>query len=205
MRLLVNIRGCNGAGKSTIPLLMGKDPNTVSTRTDPHGTKYTVFQDTGWVALGTYFDKHGQPKKTGGMDTISTKAEKQALLAYVWSKHPEYDILMEGVIDSTILSTYVDLFKSYQRLVDAEEITPRKIVVLNLLPPVDVCLERVYKRNGGKPINEDAVRSKWKTVRKNWKAFREAGMTSIRWDNSSLDKRRVLETFLEIMDDVRER
>lgn len=200
LKLLVNIRGCNGAGKSTIPMQMLESDPDAAVYTDKNGTKFTVFPALGWVALG----KYSTSTKTGGMDTISTKAEKQALLRFLWRNYPDFDILMEGVIDATIFSTYVELFDLYKRRIEAREVSLRKIIVLSLLPPVEVCIARVYERNGGKPINEDAVISKWNTVHRNMFKFRKAGIISKMMNTAKIHKEDMLETFLAFAEVNRE-
>lgn len=149
----------------------------------------TVFPSYGWVALGTYFNK------TGGMDCLPNNEVIQKAFWYVLKKYPEYDILMEGVIASTISSTYINLFK------EAEERYPdRRIVILSFNTPLEVCLDRIYKRNGGKPIKEDAVELKWKTVQRAAKKFKAAGFSTINIDNSGTPKDRMLLRFLKVVE-----
>lgn len=205
MRVLVNIRGCNGAGKSTIPMqMMEADPDYHyhgvgrKENGDPKSPYITVFPNLKWVALGHY------RAKTGGMDTISTNEEMLEAFRYAWKNYPSYDVLMEGVIASTIRSTYIDLFKEYQKLSNDRAIDPpRKIIVMNFLPPVEVCIKRVYKRNGGKPVKEDQIEMKWKTVMRNVKYFREAGITALKVDTSRYKKSEMLPKFLKIVDKYR--
>ena len=191
-RVLVNIRGCNGAGKSTIPLSMMSDPAMyVQDIKGSDGKKIgavTVFPSWGWVALGTYFNK------TGGLDVIKNNWCTRATLLFAIEFFPEYDILMEGIMASTIRSTYIDLFHDIE---DYYGDDAPQIMILSLLPPVDVAISRIYKRNGGKPIKEEAVRGKWETVSRNVKAFREAGFTSVRVDSSRVTKDRMLSAFLK--------
>lgn len=188
MRVLVNIRGCNGAGKSTIPMSMMNDPYMwVHTIVDDAGKKLsaiTVFPSYGWVALGTYFNK------TGGMDTLKNNATTKLTLEAALKEFQDYNILMEGIMASTIRSTYVDLFH------EVEQKWPIRVIILNLLPPVEVAISRVYSRNGGKPINEEAVRGKWETVAKNAKVFSDEGFISIRVDSSKVKKKNMLKAFL---------
>ena len=66
-----------------------------------------------------------------------------------------------------------------------------------MLPQLEVCLQRIQKRNGGKPIKEDMVRDKWKTVERNVKHFKDAGFTSLVIDNSNLSKENTVEWFLK--------
>lgn len=195
-RLLINIRGCNGSGKSTIPLSMMNDPDLEVVEV-LRGAKITVFPKYKWVTIGTYFNK------TGGMDTISTKFQKHEALEYAWKNYPDYDIVMEGVIDSTIFSTYADLFIQYKNRVGVKDISPRKIIIMNFLPPLETCLERIYARNGGKPIKEDAVGNKWKSVWRNATKFKEAGFTSLKIDTSKIKKEDMLDKFLAICNKYR--
>lgn len=189
--MLVNIRGCNGAGKSTIPMSMRDDPEMyVHEIRDSDGKRMsaiTVFPTYGWVALGTYFNK------TGGMDTLRDNWTTRMTLYAALDGFPEYNVLMEGIMASTIRSTYIDLFQEVQEYY-GDDLT---IMILSLLPPVEVAISRVYSRNGGKPINEEAVRGKWETVARNVAAFGEAGFTSITLNTAKIPKERMLRVFLK--------
>ncbi len=190
-RVLVNIRGCNGSGKSTIPMSMMCDPRMyVQDIVGSDGKRIsaiTVFPSYKWVALGTYFNK------TGGMDTLKNNAVTRMTLFAALDGFPEYNVLMEGIMASTIRSTYIDLFHEVEKHYGGN----LKVIVLSLLPPVEVAISRVYSRNGGKPIQEDAVRGKWQTVARNVVAFRDAGFDSIRVDSSKVTKDKMLKAFLK--------
>lgn len=198
-RVLANIRGCNGAGKSTIPMSMMDDPEMyVHEIIGSDGKKIsaiTVFPTYGWVALGTYFNK------TGGMDTLSNNAITKMTLYVALDGFPTYNVLMEGIMASTIRSTYIDLFHEVEDYYGKEHL---KVIVVSLLPPVEVAIERVYSRNGGKPIKEDAVRGKWETVEKNVKYFKEAGFTSVRVDSSRVKKSKMLQAFFKTVNKHKE-
>lgn len=188
--MLVNIRGCNGAGKSTIPMSMMDDPamyvHEIKGSDGKRMSAITVFPTYGWVALGTYFNK------TGGMDTLRDNWTTRMTLYAALDGFPEYNVLMEGIMASTIRSTYIDLFHEVEEYYDG-----LKVMIISLLPPVEIAISRVYSRNGGKPIQEDAVRGKWETVARNVSAFREAGFTSVRVDSSKVPKDRMLKAFLK--------
>lgn len=190
-RTLVNIRGCNGAGKSTIPMSMMNDPemyvHEIRGSDGKRMSAITVFPTYGWVALGTYFNK------TGGMDTLRDNWTTRMTLYAALDGFPEYNVLMEGIMASTIRSTYIDLFQEVQEYY-GDDLT---IMILSLLPPVEVAISRVYSRNGGKPINEEAVRGKWETVARNVAAFGEAGFTSITLNTAKIPKERMLRIFLK--------
>lgn len=195
-RVLVNIRGCNGAGKSTIPMSMMDDPDMwVHEIIGSDGKKIssiTVFPSYGWVALGTYFNK------TGGLDTLKNNWVTKATLYAALDGFPEYDVLMEGIMASTIRSTYIDLFHEAEGYYD-----DLKIIVLSLLPPVETAIQRVYKRNGGKPIQEEAIKGKWRIVERNVAAFAKAGFISIRVNSAKVQKGKMLRAFFKTVNKYR--
>lgn len=175
-RYLINVRGCNGSGKSTIPMSMLDDPDMYVVEKFYKGKLrkvLTVFPTYGWVVLGTYFNK------CGGLDGFVDTKLTLKTVRYVVKKFKNYNILMEGVISSTVFSTYCELFKEIQK-----GYPEREVMVVSLLPPIEVCLKRIQSRNGGKPIKEELVASKWRTVAKNADKFSEAGILSLKWDNS---------------------
>lgn len=175
---MINVRGCNGSGKSTIPLSMMSDPEMYVVEKPYKGKDrklLTIFPTYGWVALGSYHNK------CGGLDGyVDTDMVKKGFW-YALKKYPDYNIIMEGVIPSTVYSTYEQLF-----LEAMEKYPKRRVVVLNLLPPVEECLKRIQARNGGNPIKDELVTSKWSTVSKNASKFSSAGILSLEWDNSNL-------------------
>lgn len=173
--MIVNIRGCNGAGKSSIPMSMLDDPEMYVVE-KPYKGKVkriaTVFPSYGWVALGTYFNK------TGGLDGFPDTYLTKKAFWYILKKYPEYNLLMEGVLASTVFSTYAELFKEAKK-----RYPEREVYIISLLPPIEICLRRIQKRNGGKTIKEDLVANKWQTVQRNVQKFTDAGLISLCWDN----------------------
>lgn len=156
----------------------------------PCGPAITVFHKLKWVALGTYFNK------TGGMDTYGTNAETRTALFHALTNYPDYDIVMEGVIASTIKSTYAELFKQLQEY-------GHQVLIMAFVPPLEVCLERIQQRNGGKAINEDLVASKWRSVDSGVDYFRNEGLTCLRIDTSKCSKESMLKNFLKTAEKYR--
>lgn len=195
-RCIVNIRGCNGAGKSSIPMSMLDDSQLYVVRKVYQGKErniLTVFPSYGWVALGTYFNK------TGGLDCFPDTALTKKVFWYALKHFPQYNMLFEGVISSTVFSTYADLLK------EAKTEYPKcNFFVVSLLPPVETCLKRIQKRNGGKPIKEDLVRSKWETVKRNSEKFTAIPeIQVIEWDNTGCkkkDKPKLIEQLEDLID-----
>lgn len=194
-RLLVNIRGCNGSGKTTIPASMMNDPKVYTVSKPYKGKDYviiTVFPSYKWVALGNYY------KKTGGLDQFSDNTLTEKVIRYAVQKFPDYNIMMEGVIASTIFSTYAVLFKALEIEYDI------KPIIISLLPPVEVCLKRVYERNGGKPIKEEAVIAKWRMVERGHEKFKKEGFIALRLDNSHIPKEKMLKAIMKKLDKIQE-
>ena len=196
--MIVNIRGCNGSGKSTIPMqMMELDPDFeviklgIGKTGKPCNPAITVFPNLKWVALGTYFNK------TGGMDTYSNNKETYKALDYVLKHYPDYDVVMEGVIASTIKSTYAQLFT------ELEENAGQQVLIMAFVPPLEVCLERIQQRNGGKPIKEELVEGKWRSVNSGVEYFRHSGLTCLRIDTSKCTKENMLRNFLRTVDKYR--
>lgn len=195
--MIVNIRGCNGAGKSTVPMsMMELDPDYeiiklgIGKNGKPCSPAITVFHKLKWVALGTYLNK------TGGMDTFKTNQDTRTALKYALENYPDYDIVMEGVIASTIKSTYAELFKSL-------EAQGHQVLIMAFLPPLEVCLKRIQQRNGGKPIKEDLVAGKWRSVLSGVKYFRDEGLTVLKIDTSKCAKKTMIWNFLRTTDKYR--
>lgn len=192
--MIVNIRGTNGAGKSTIPMqMMELDPEFeviklgVGKTGKPCNPAITIFHKLGWVALGTYFNK------TGGMDTYGTNEDAKMALNYVLENYPDYDVLMEGFVVSGIQSTYGEIFH-------ALEDAGHQVLIIAFVPPIEVCLERVYKRNGNKPIKEKNVLSKWRSVVSGVNYFRNEGFDVLRIDNSKCLRERMLKNFMKTVE-----
>ena len=189
-KLAVNVRGCNGAGKSTIPFsLWENDPDTFEVywkyTSKPHVIA-TVSPKYGWLALGRY------QTKTGGMDSLSSTQEIKDAAEVFWTTG--YHLLMEGVVASTVRGTYVDLFNDLN-----QRYQPRKVVIYNLLPPLETCLQRIQQRNGGKEIKDDLVGKKWKIVERNAQKFKELGFNSIVADNSNITREQTREWFFNTL------
>jgi predicted ABC-type ATPase len=193
MKLFVNIRGCNGSGKSTIPIqMMNSDPDCHVLGAQHEGkyiSAFTRFPKYNWFAVGPYSTK----TNCGGMDALPNTAFIKSCIKYAWAR-PEH-VIAEGILASTVKSTYADLFHQCNN-----EIEERKVIVLNFITPLDICLERVYARNGGKKVNVDQIQDKWNIVNKNVDYFKEQGFTSLRVDNSKTPKDKMLEKFLKFME-----
>lgn len=129
---VVQIKGCNGAGKSTIPKQMVEQ----SANVEFDGVN-TVLHDVGWVLIGPY-----EPGKLTacGCDKLSkVQAVKDAILNAL-DNHSTYHILFEGMMISTIKSTFYDFLMDLRQ---SRGIDPL-FVILKATP--EGCLERLSAR-----------------------------------------------------------
>lgn len=192
--LLVNIRGTNGSGKSTIPISMKDDPDTYEI-VKPYKGKpkkiITVFPNYNWVALGDYSNP------TGGLDKFPNKAFIEKVLRYALKKFPEYNILMEGILPATTYSTYAQMFREVQKEYNVQPI------VYYLMPPVEICIDRIKQRNGGKAFKEQLVREKYRMMERGIEKFKKAGeFPVIVVDNSNMDKTLVRSQFFAELEEI---
>lgn len=195
-RLLVNIRGTNGAGKSTIPISMMSDPRLEIIQKPYKGKTYkvaTVFPSFGWVVLGSYLNK------TGGLDTFPNNELTFKTLNWVLKKYPSYNILMEGIIASTTYSTYRDWFYEIQ-----DKYPQTRIVLLFFIPPLETSIQRVYERNDGKLVKEDVIKVKHVKVSRDFEKFKHDGFCVKKIDTSKTPKDQMLTNFLRLCNKYQE-
>lgn len=195
---LLNIRGTNGSGKSTLPMmLLAGEPNPIVLnmfdaqrgKEIPVATYLPLFN----IALcGTYFNK------TGGLDVLDNNAQTRLLVELLWGSGA--NVIMEGVIASTIRSTYVDLFT---HLV-TEKPQAKRVLVVHLQPDVETCVERVIQRNGGNTeINTQLIRNKYRMVSNAQKGFEACEhVKTITVDNSNWDIGDTIDRYMELLDGV---
>lgn len=190
-RKLIELRGANGAGKSsTIHSLISISGDKSTFHHDKDKRRDLVaLRDIGLVIAGPYHRGVG-----GGMDCIHSTQEKMDLIRAACELANElggYDVIFEGIMISTVMSTWRDFY------LGMEGFTP--MVIHLFAPPSELC-RRIYTRNGGKKINESAVESKARTVIRAIEAFDEAGI-SVRTLNTTLHAgpMSVAETVLDIL------
>lgn len=188
-QLVINIRGTNGSGKSTVPRQMFDTDEDKYVETFGKDYKFTVFPKYKFIALGAYHNK------TGGLDGIrSTEFAIKALKeAQKLAKENGYHILLEGVIASSVKVAYTQAFK------EAEEDGFKPIVLIYTTPP-EVCIPRVYERNGGKPIKESNVVGKYKHVMGQGEYFTEQGITVKKVNTTNTPKELMLTKFLKAVE-----
>lgn len=175
----INVRGCNGSGKTTLLRLLASSPSWVDSVTVTHEVRKKDKHTGKRVSLGiqdcvipvTYCPGGKESSQyvailgdytpetagavTAGCDRIKTQeAIKNALETL--SKNPDIRfILFEGIVVSTIYGPWKEWAERNGGMVWAF-----------LDTPLDICLDRIQARNGGKPVKEDQIAYKHKTIRR---------------------------------------
>ena len=150
---VIQIRGSNGAGKTTIAREVVKRNNLEIQSINVNGreTFISTNKDHSIVVLGRY------DKKTGGCDLYANTEHVKSTIMWVIVNLKPRLIIFEGMIYSLsykFASEMSNFVKKYNY----------DYVALSLYTDPEVVLERIYKRNGGKSINEQLVLDKIKFV-----------------------------------------
>jgi len=170
---IVNIRGCNGSGKTTIVRrflgklftepLGGKPGRPAGYRVDatPWGIRAPIF------VVGSY------ENACGGADGINTQEE---IVDRVKKAYPLGHVLVEGLLMS----------KSSDGGVTAPALRDMGAIFSFLDTPWDVCLERVLNRRAAagndKPFDpEKTMRSAYAQCHRSYELLTAAGGYDVRW------------------------
>lgn len=165
---IINLRGTNGSGKSTVAFKLiaeGSIDERLAEYQTPKGAQRFVMgyrvPSLNLIVVGKY------ETVCGGCDGIHTQdLIKEAVIN---AAGVAKNVLFEGVIVSTLFSGYLEL----SRKLSAE--IGQGLTWAYLDTPLEVCLARIYKRNGGKPIKEELVEAKIRSIEATARKASEAG------------------------------
>jgi predicted kinase len=191
-RALVQLGGTNGSGKST-PL---RDLYNASTDVEfIYGEDGRIdaswLRDFGCVVLGHYKNHNGGCDGVTGSGGL---ARVNQIIDTVLSDPRFYDtpVYFEGLL----LASHVNM-KRISIVAAKHDI---HYIVVHCDPPLKTCLERIYERNGGKPINEDSVNGRHASMRRYMPKFKAEKIAYyIRWCTDNYPQEAMLATFLRIM------
>lgn len=205
--IYINVRGCNGSGKTSllrrlaarssfcevVPLFQPVYPEDQDKAGKRRGAlvEATVL-DNGVAIVGNYSPENSGCT-TAGLDRIATQADakKAALLA---GQLPGIRaVIFEGIIVSTIYQGWRDFSGEVARL------TGRGMIWAFLETPLDECLTRISRRNGGKPIDESLVRDKHRSIRRVYEKAAADG--ALIWAIEDGSERIVDESFAALLED----
>ena len=150
----INVRGCNGSGKTTLLRSLARDPLCPVTNVIvPDHKPIPVTYAPGGIAIIGDYTPAAAGATTAGLDRIKTQAAAKAVAELVGRDSDVKAVLFEGVVVSTIYGPWQEWSKANGGMIWAF-----------LDTPLEVCLKRIQERNGGKPIKEDQVADKHRTI-----------------------------------------
>ena len=141
--LIINLRGNSGSGKTYTTRAFMKKCKLVFSGED----QLLTYGGQCWVVLGCYANA------CGGCDTIKTQQDIIDRVEH-YTKKLRANVWCEGLIMSTIygaVGAYSEQFGD-------------RWIFAYLMPPIDVCIERIYARRAAagntKPLNENNTRNR---------------------------------------------
>lgn len=142
MRKIVQVKGANGSGKTTIArqlIALSSNPTEVYSQDVMKGRKpyATLLPDLGWVVIGSY----PAGGKSGGCDTINQMDDVMMAIQVAAFTYDKHWILFEGAMIATTMTCYNFMLK-----VQADLMFEPAVVIL--YTTMDGCLRRLEKRKG---------------------------------------------------------
>lgn len=206
---IVNIKGTNGSGKTTIAKqLVAKSEDAkifwLTPLEDPDNTGYkvpvTILQDLGWALVGEY-----EPDKPmGGCDTIRRPIAKivnikQAIDYLVRKTEGAYWILFEGMMVGTIKSTFYDYLRELVVKYPDYDIEP---LFVFLDTTIEGCMKRMAKRHAMERSDtlKDNVEKKLITMHRHMVAYDPKYCAVMNVDK--IAERDMLKQFLVAVEDL---
>lgn len=181
----INVRGCNGSGKTTLLRSLARDPlcRVINVIVPDHKPIPVTYTPDGIAIIGDYTPA-AAGATTAGLDRIKTQAAAKAVVELVGRDPDVKAVLFEGVVVSTIYGPWREWSRANGGMIWAF-----------LDTPLEVCLKRIQERNGGKPIKEEQVAAKHRTIaRVREKALADGEQVrDIHWETALKDLKAILE------------
>lgn len=134
---ILDIRGTNGSGKSSVVTLLAKGAGRAVSQT-PCGMPYTILatEKHGLIAAVGYYNT-----PCGGADGVSSQQLITDGILELWQEQPQYSaLIVEGSIVATVFTRWNELAKGIGD----------NYWFLFLDTPVDMCISRVLARRAAK-------------------------------------------------------
>lgn len=179
MARVIQLRGTNATGKTTA-IRQFINRGTFSVKEIPVGGRLIEYH---WNAerkiaiLGRY-----DQCMSGGVDGYITSKELlgSSILRILRCVKPNA-LLFEGIVYGVTFQFAYELNSILKRM-------GCEYIGICFLPPLDVALERLKERNGGKAVDIDSVSSKWFTASKAYEKLKAAGVQVKAVDTSTIPK-----------------
>ena len=171
---VVQIRGNNASGKTTSVRQFVQRNNLELEEIEVNGIKTNISVGKNVVVLGRY------DKKTGGCDLFQNKEHVLSTIVWVIKNIKPETIIFEGLIYSftyRFASVVSNTAKRYGYNYQA----------VCLYCPFDITMGRLYKRNGGNPVNEETIKLKTKAMLASYNKLLANGYAVKLLDTSNMD------------------
>ena len=195
---IVPIKGSNGSGKTTIVkqlIQISSDVNELKLKST--GDIFaTAMDDIGWLAIGSY----PKDKKMGGCDKFprpGTISLIKDAIRISMKARPDFWIVFEGMMISTIKSTFYDYLLMLEK---SEGITPL-FVILNAT--VQGCMSRLGDRGTARSNRSKLVENVGSKCELVVRHARTYNPKYVRWlDIENMPVDRMALEFIKAVDDV---
>jgi deoxyadenosine/deoxycytidine kinase len=191
---IVQIKGANGSGKTTIVKQLISYSANVKLLKLPDTDKVfaTAMDDIGWVAIG----KYPEDSKMGGCDNFKTIEEIKHGIRLATRARPDAWIVFEGMMISTIKSTFYNMLLSMEKAYD-NEVHPLFVI---LRASTQGCLNRLAGRGTMKSnLKVENIENKCELVVRHAKTY---DPRYVRWmDVDTIPLERMGLEFLKLVDD----
>lgn len=169
--MILSLRGPSGSGKThTIYELLAE--YEAEKLWKPHFAKGTPTQPRAHRIGNLYVIGRYSGAPCSGADGLYPL--KDIVLPLIRHYAKLGHVLIEGLVLSSAVSLWTDV---------AEEF-PGEVLLAFMDTPVDVCIQQVYKRNGGKSINEKQLTSHHGTIQRQRARFEEMGLRTLVIDHT---------------------
>jgi thymidylate kinase len=177
--MIINIRGTNGSGKSTVAMkfikhgaeevVLAQYPSP--TKKEPDRLKDVIGYVSNWADYGTVCVVGPYDRQIGGLDRIpSFEAQRNAIRA---ATKIADTVICEGVLASTVYSSWAEFFKEMG-----------SVTVLYLDTPLETCYDRIKQRQieatgEAKEIKTEQVAAKVKMIESTRQKFAKDGLNTL--------------------------
>lgn len=189
---IVQVKGSNGSGKTTLVKELGLLSEDWTYLTWDGGKVYaTVFDNIRWAAIGKYDPNAAM----GGCDCLGSVDEIKRAIQDVMRYRKGYWIVFEGMMISTIKSTF------YNFLLDIEAKGKAKVLFVILKSTAEGCITRIRGRGTMRAdLQVDNVAAKCDMVIRHAQTY---DPDHVRWINvENTPKEALMPVFLFEVDDT---